>query len=370
MMKANKPDISTIIADTISDYEGQYPLTYQQSKAVKAIINCRTEQLGSHIMHCNNCDHKEVHYNSCRNRHCPKCQGAKQEQWVEKLKQQLLPCRYFHVVFTIPDQYLNNIIYSNQQIMYDILIKSASYALKQVAANPAFLGAKTGCLAVLHTWGQNLLFHPHVHMLVPAGGLSEDKWEWIESGKKFFVPVKALSKIFRGKFVSMLEDAYENNEVTGIENFKKLKDQLYLKNWNVYCKKTFGGPGQVITYLGRYTHKIAISNSRVLGMSESKVQFRWKDYRGKQYKWKVMELETIEFVRRYLLHILPNNFYKIRYYGLFAVACRQTDLNQCLLLLGVEGKEEEHEPKVKTVCQCPRCRKGKMVFAGLLEQKE
>jgi hypothetical protein len=361
-MIESKKGISEIIAESMPMYVKQYRLTGQQRKAVWAIENCRSEKLGSHLLKCDECGYEQVHYNSCRNRHCPQCQGKKQEQWVAKLKEQLLPCRYFHVVFTIPDKFLNEIIYSNQTVMYDILLKSSSQALQKVSMNPEFLGAKTGAVAVLHTWGQNMLFHPHVHMLVPAGGLSEDKWEWVKTGKKFFVPTKALSKVFRGIFVRLLKEACQTKQVKGVEDFDSLKNNLYLKPWNVYCKKTFGGPGQVISYLGRYTHKIAISNNRILSTKAGKVRFKWKDYREKRYLWKEMELDSLEFVRRYLLHVLPSNFYKIRYYGLFSVAVRRTDLAQSFNLLGVVQTVSFNNNAVKGICSCPVCRLGKMTF--------
>lgn len=352
----------------------RYPVTVQQQKALEAIEKCRTAKLGGHILECDHCHHKQIYYNSCRNRHCPKCQTYKQQQWVEKLMQQLLPCRYFHLVFTIPD-ILNELVYSNQSFMYDILIKSAAGALLQVCHNPQFLGANTGCLCVLHTWGQNLMFHPHVHVLVPAGGLSEDGWEWVPSGKKFFVPVKAISKIFRAKFMAMTQDAFNLKKIRKPKDISLLKDKLFAINWNVYCKKTMGGPAQVISYLGRYTHRVAISNNRILSAQDGKVSFRWKDYRDKFYKWKILELSQLEFIRRFLLHVLPSNFYKIRYYGIYSLACRRKMIMRCLILLGVDNfcepsKQKDEIHPGNYFGNCPVCKTGKLMFAGFIEQIE
>ncbi len=363
-------EIGKIVKDNKRQYMERYSLTHQQHKAIEAIEKCRTAQLGGHILQCDRCNHKQKRYNSCRNRHCPKCQGAKQQQWAEKVKQHLLPCRYFHLVFTIPG-ILNDLVYSNQSVMYDILIKSAAGALLQVCDNPRFLGARTGCLSVLHTWGQNLMLHPHVHMLVPAGGLSEDGWEWIPSGKKFFVPVKVLSRIFRAKFMAMTKQAFNKKKVKPVMDISFLKEKLYAINWNVYCKKTMGGPAKVITYLGRYTHRVAISNNRILSSCNGKVSFRWKDYRDKFYKWKVMELEQLEFIRRFLLHVLPNNFYKIRYYGIYSLACRSKMIGRCLQLLGIDDFHETQTQKAKNfVDSCPVCKIGKLMFAGFINQVE
>jgi hypothetical protein len=309
-----------------------------QAKAMNAIRNCRTAKMGGHASQCDKCGHIEVSYNSCRNRHCPKCQWIKQQVWIDRAKSQLLPVRYFHVVFTLP-QSLNPIVMLNQAIIYDFLFEASWGSLQQVAQNPAFLGAQTGALAILHTWGQTLCLHPHIHMLVPAGGLDPDGWQWHNSPKKFFVPVKALSRIFRARFMILLIKAIEANKLLLpvnqpiLSEVKELKELLYKKDWVVYCKKCFAGPGQVITYLGRYTHRVAISNSRIIKLENNTITFRWKDYRDHN-RWKEMELTAGEFIRRFLMHILPRGFYKIRYFGIFAVASRKTRLQQCFYLLG------------------------------------
>lgn len=315
-------------------FTGSHHLSPVQQKAVEAIKNCRTAKMGSHSMQCDKCGHIQVAYNSCRNRHCPKCQWVKQQVWIERVKTQLLPVRYFHVVFTLPEG-LNPLVMLNHAHLYDLLFEASWGALQQVSQNPAFLGAQTGALSILHTWGQSLTLHPHVHMLVPAGGLDTDGWQWRYSAKKFFVPVKALSKIFRARFMKELLKAIDEKRLIlpcGHDS-DALKRLLYKKDWVVYCKKCFAGPGQVINYLGRYTHRVAISNSRLMQVQDGWVRFRWKDYR-EHNRWKIMELTADEFIRCFLMHILPRGFYKIRYFGIFAVACRNTKLQQCFYLLG------------------------------------
>jgi len=317
-----------------------HSLSPVQTKALFSIRNCRTSKMGSHTLQCDKCGHIEVSYNSCRNRHCPKCQWLKQQIWIDRVKSNLLPVRYFHVVFTLP-QTLNPIVMLNHAGIYDILFAASWDALHQVTKNPAFLGAQTGALAILHTWGQTLTLHPHIHMLVPSGGLDTDGWQWRNSAKKFFVPVKALSKIFRAKFTSLLFKAINEKKIVlpDVQNIfsnpDELKKLLYKKDWVVYCKKCFTGPGQVISYLGRYTHRVAISNSRIIKLENNTVSFRWKDYRDHN-RWKEMELTGEEFIRRFLMHILPRGFYKIRYFGIFAVASRKTRLQQCFYLLGCQ----------------------------------
>lgn len=347
----------------------RYTLTEQQGKAIEAIEKCRTESLGYHILECKNCHHRLILYNSCRNRHCPKCQGSKQLQWVEKMKQRLLPCRYFHVVFTIPS-ILNEIIYGNQCVMYDILLRAASEAVLQVCRDSKHLGARTGCLTILHTWGQNLMFHPHVHILVPAGGLSEDGWEWVKAPKRFLVPVRVLSKIFRARFVKMMLNACETVIKNAKEQIFSIKDILYSQDWVVYSKKTMPGPGQVVTYLGRYTHRVAISNSRIISVNNGEVRFRYKDYRFSSLKWKIMKLSELEFLRRFLLHVLPCNFYKIRHYGIFSLSVCKKTINRCSYLLGLEQVEWTSILKRSGIVNtCPVCREGNLVFAGIVSRK-
>lgn len=365
-----KVEIADIVREEKQAYLDRFRATQEQVKALGAIENCRTAKMGSHSVECDHCHHRHTRYNSCRNRHCPKCQGSKQAHWASKIHDQFLPCRYFHIVFTIP-HVLNGHTYSNQKVMYSILMQSAVKALVKVAANPKFLGASAGCLSILHTWGQNLMFHPHVHMLVPAGGLSPDGWEWIESGKKFFVPVKVLSKVFRGIFVSKLQSSCQNGRVKTTLSMENLKQQLYATNWNVYSKKVFGGPGQVLTYLGRYTHRVAISNNRIISYKEGKVCFRWKDYRLKHNPVKIIEISSLEFIRRFMLHVLPNNFYKIRYAGIFANKMRQQTLEKCSFLFALLlGQELNMDVNISREEKCPVCLIGKLVLVAVLPKPE
>tara|TARA_R110002072_G_C7936388_1_gene532098 strand:- start:293 stop:1207 length:915 start_codon:yes stop_codon:yes gene_type:complete len=295
---------------------------------------------------------------------------------VEKLKVRLLPVRYFHVVFTIPES-LRLLFYLNQKICYDLLFASSAMAVRKTSANPEFLGAHTGSLAVLHTWGQLLSYHPHIHMLVPAGGLDQDGMEWIAAHRKFFVPVKALSAVFRGVFFSTLKRLLEQNALTIpsesldlYADIGQLRKVLYEKNWHVYIKKTFRGAGKVVSYLGRYTHRVAISNNRILELGSTEVSFRWKDYRSGTTK--VMKLATVEFVRRFLQHILPGRFYKIRYYGILSSAA-SAKLKTCFTLLnlqqpyspyqGLTTYEVLEEILGNDTFVCERCKEGKMVFA-------
>ncbi len=266
--RSNSVELSDIFRQFADQYRSKYVLCSSQQKAYNAITRCRTAALGMHLSSCDSCGHKQISYNSCRNRHCPKCQYIKQQLWVDKLKSRLLPIRYFHIVFTVPE-FLNRLFYINQRSCYDMLFKASALAVQKTAANPAFLGVQSGSISVLHTWGQALNYHPQIHALVPAGGLDADGQEWINASKKFFVPIKALSKIFRGVFFELLEMALKNNELIIPEKdhslfttLKVLKHAGYQQLWHVHIKKTFKGAGQVVSYLGRYTHRVAISNSR------------------------------------------------------------------------------------------------------------
>lgn len=369
LCKKSKAEIQGIFACGAASYLRKYPSCTQQRKALFSIMHCRGSGMGKHIEKCDRCGHLEISYNSCRNRHCPKCQAGKQQQWVNHMEASLPPVRYFHLVFTLPHE-LNALVYKYQKDVYPLLFKASAQTVLQVASRTGFLGAQTGCLSILHTWGQNLQYHPHIHMLVPAGGLSEDQIEWIPSGKKFFAPVKVLSRVFRGKFIHMLEDLI-TREVIQFD-FSNLKPQLYKKDWVVYSKKSFAGPGQILSYLGRYTHRVAISNSRIIAHRQGKVTFRWKDYRSNG-RWKTMQLDTLEFMRRYLLHVLPNNFYKIRYYGILALANRKEKLKHCCELLEyqyaklvhrIRKRSKQINPPFRNVC--PHCHEGILRFCAIL----
>ena len=292
-----------------------YTLSPIQAKAFRAIQNCRTSALGAHVDSCDACGFEKISYNSCRNRHCPKCQTITREQWIEKQNQSLLNTGYFHVVFTLPEE-LNSIMLRNQDVAYGLFFKSVSETLLELCADHKYLGAKPGITTVLHTWGQNLMYHPHIHCIVTGGGLTTDN-KWQSSRKKFFLPVKVLSRKFRGKFLYFLEQA-------GLS----FDSALYRTEWVVYCKPPFKNASKVIEYLGRYTHRVAISNQRILALENGKVTFSWRDYRDNNKK-KTMAITATEFIRRFMLHILPAGFRKIRHYGILAARDKSTRISLC-----------------------------------------
>ncbi len=304
-------------------------------KAMYAIENCRTGALGGHTYACDECGYSRVSYNSCRNRHCPKCQTLTKERWIEARKEDLLNVRYFHVVFTIPYT-LNGIVFQNQEVLYTILFKSVSETLQELAMDKKYLGARLGFTSILHTWGQNLMHHPHIHCIVPGGGLNSIN-QWVDTKKKFFIPVKVLSKKFRGKFLYYLRKARQENKLKfyGKQDylsedlpFQNLISALYQCDWIVYCKPPFKNASYVVEYLGRYTHRVAISNNRILKIEDGNVTFKWRDYRDRK-KEKVMTLTAEEFIRRFLIHILPDRFTKIRHYGLLCSQNKTTRLRLC-----------------------------------------
>lgn len=340
------PVPATTVGEVFSLFGEQYrhahKLPVQQRKTMFALQQCRTAALGGHVDICNSCGHTRVFYNSCRNRHCPRCQGLKKIQWVDRLSSHLLPVRYFHIVFTLPSE-LNRLSLVNQKCVYNILFKAASESLLTLAKDQKYLHALTGMVAVLHTWGQNLMEHPHLHTLVPAGGWSEVAQSWKASRKKFFLPVKVISALFKGKFLSLLKVAYQTGELKfegeikplkRKENFKQLLNTLYQKPWVVYAKKPFRNSAAIVNYLARYTHRVAIDNGRILSIEDGQVSFRWKDYK-KQGAKGTMKLSGEEFIRRFLLHVLPKGFCKIRYYGIFASRIRSTMLQHCQKATGL-----------------------------------
>lgn len=314
-------------------------------KAIHAIMNCRTAALGGHVDQCDTCEDFKVSYNSCRNRNCPKCGNLKKEQWVLDRNAELLPVPYFHTVFTVPHE-VNPWFLANPKTMYGLLFKAASGTLTQLALDPKYLGAQLGVTMVLHTWGQNLSFHPHVHCIVPGGGLSPSGGSFQRSKKKFFIPVRVLSKVFRGKFLALLKQAHAQQKLTypkasGENDFSALREELYRKDWVVYCKKPFQTPHHVVKYLSRYTHKTAISNSRLLDMDEQSVTFQYRDYKDDS-KVKRMKLDAMTFLQRFMLHVLPSGFQRIRYYGFMSNSTRKTKLRTCMRLTRTPIK-----PKVK-----------------------
>lgn len=381
-----KPELRNIFSLFGKEYRKNHKLPLQQRKVMFAVEACRTSILGGHVDSCDNCNHKRISYNSCRNRHCPKCQKLNKEKWVEKLSCNLLPVKYFHIVFTIPSE-LNRLCLVNQKVMYDILFQCASQTILTLAKDKKHLDALSGLVAVLHTWGQNLMDHPHLHTMVPAGGWSEWNGYWKNSKKNFFIHVKVLSQIFRGKFLAALKTAYENEELkfegeikplAQISNFKTLLNLLYKKDWMVYAKEPFKNASGIIKYLGNYTHRIAISNERIQKIQEHKILFGWKDYKdgGKR---KTMILPAEEFIRRFLLHTLPKGFCKIRYYGILASRNRKTILKKCKTAMAIKEQKSKFQGlvwyevmKMVTgidIFLCPHCKKGKMIEAGIFPGK-
>lgn len=370
--KSNTIELADIFVSRAESFMSSSQLCSVQKSTIKSIISCRTSELGGHLNQCDNCSHKKQAYNSCRNRHCPKCQFVKKAKWVDKLSGNLPPVKYFHLVFTIPDC-LNKLFYLNQKEAYSILFQSAGKALTQCAENNTYLGAKAGAVGILHTWGQTLVYHPHIHMIVPAGGLSEDGAEWIHSNKKFLLPVKVLSAIFRGIMCRSIEKAIEKQKIKlpeDYKDFKTLKDLCYKKQWVVYSEKPFANPDNLINYLGNYTHRVAISNQRIISHKEGKVTFTYKDYKAAGLR-KVMTLDEDEFIRRFLQHVLPSGFSKIRYFGFMALRHLQVNIEKCISLLekevfipqlvGLNALEVyRHLFKKDPIC-CPKCKKGKLI---------
>ncbi|HAB54254.1 MAG TPA: IS91 family transposase [Ignavibacteriales bacterium] len=375
------------IADIFRKYGGafreKYRLPLHYIKVMNLISVCRTSSLGGHLEKCDQCGYQRNAYNSCRNRHCPKCQYAAKEKWIDQRKSELLPIPYYHIVFTIPEE-LNNITLINKKEMYSILFKSASETLLVLGKDPKHLGAEIGIIAVLHTWGQNLMDHPHLHCIVTGGGLSKDKRKWIKAKKakhkNFFIHVNVLSDLFKKKFLYYFKKAQKNKELRFIGKiselneykvFQRMLNELYTKKWITYCKRPFGGAEKVVEYLGRYTHRVAISNNRIKRMENHKVVFAWKDYRDKDTR-KEMELPAVEFIRRFMLHILPENFYKIRYYGILSSRNKQKDIARCREILGVVNEKEPKKVEIAQTrldkeilvgtSQCPNCRVGTMHF--------
>lgn len=327
-----------------NDYRQAYNPSYAQCKAMSSIIKCRTAALGGHNDTCDNCGNVRVSYNSCRNRHCPKCQTLSKERWIDNQKYNLLNIGYFHAVFTVPDD-LRPVFLQNQEVMYNLLFKAVAETLHELSANRKYLGAKIGFTSILHTWGQNLMFHPHIHCIIPSGGISSSN-TWVNSREKFFIPVKVLSRKFRGKFLALLQSAKlechgEQRYLDSPECFQSLLESCYGKEWVVYCKPPFKSASCVVEYLGRYTHRVAISNNRILKLENGFVSFKWRDYKDAG-KWKLMTVSAVEFIRRFLTHILPPGFMKIRHYGFLGNA------NKSMLLLCKKLTNTLIQPKTIT----------------------
>jgi len=336
-------------------------------KVLLAIARCRTAALGGHIDECTRCGHRAtISYNSCRNRHCPKCQTGAREHWLEARRRELLPSPYAHVVFTLPQQ-LAPLALQNKKIIYDLLLRASAETLLEVARNPRRLGAEIGFFSVLHTWNQKLQIHPHVHCVVPAGGLSLDHTRWIPSRPRFFLPRPVLRRVFRGKFVAGLKSAFQHQQLhfggelallAQPKTFASWLRPLFRKNWVVYCKPPFGGPEYVLQYLGRYTHRVAISNYRLISLADGQVTFRWRDS-AHHNEQKVMSLSLDEFLCRFLLHVLPKGFVRIRHFGFLANRRRATLLPLCRQALAVVQPQTQPEAstakETRPLWLCPKC---------------
>jgi hypothetical protein len=340
-------------------------LSLQQLKVMSAIEHCRTAALGGHVEACADCGHQRIAYNSCRNRHCPKCQGAAARTWLAEREADLLPVGYFHVVFTLPAE-IADVAFQNKAAIYDLLFQAASETMLRIAADPKHLGARIGITAVLHTWGSALTHHPHVHMVVPGGGIALDDQRWIASRPAFLLPVRVLGKLFRGVFLSRLLALYDAGRLVFFGGLAPLADRraflrhlapVRKKRWAVYAKPPFAGPEAVLAYLSRYTHRVAISNRRLVAFDDAGVTFRYKDYRrdGGQ-RQRVMTLATDEFIRRFLLHVLPRGFHRIRHYGLLASSARKASLARARELLAVspppDGDVPDQPSDVRPPCRC------------------
>jgi len=377
------------VADVLRRYGEAYrdqhaaSLSTAQRRVMSAIELCRTAALGTHLEQCDQCQHERVCYDSCRNRHCPKCQSLARAQWIEDRQSELLDTEYFHVVFTLPEE-IAAIAYQNKEVVYGILFRATSETLRTIAADPKHLGAEIGFFAVLHSWGQNLLFHPHLHCVVPGGGLSPKGDRWISCRRGFFLPVRVLSRLFRRLFLELLEKAFDNHQLHFFSSLCELQDrQAFLRylaplrreEWVVYAKPPFAGPKQVLDYVGRYTHRVAISNNRILSLDQGRITFSYRD-RKNDNRLRSMTLESDEFIRRFLLHVLPDGFMRVRHFGFLANRSKKQNLAQCRELLGVKPqpnrtpKKSARELMLEVtgfdVALCPVCKVGTLIAIGKL----
>jgi hypothetical protein len=377
------PEVADVFRHYGDAYREQHDaaLCTAQRRVMTAIELCRTAALGGHVEQCDQCDHQRISFNSCRNRHCPKCQSLARAQWLEDRRAELLNTQYFHVVFTLPQE-IAAIAYQNKARVYGILFRAAAETLITIAADPKHLGAQVGFFAVLHTWGQNLLHHPHLHCVVAGGGLSPDGTRWISCRPGFFLPVQVLSHLFRRLFLGYLQQAFDAGELQFFASLEPLRERpaflrclapIRYAPWVVYAKPPFAGPEQVLEYVGRYTHRVALSNNRLLDIADGMVRFRWRDYRDHN-RQKTMSVSADEFIRRFLLHVLPEGFHRIRYYGLLGSRHRAQKLARCRELLGMpspepsDGQSErdyrDHYEQLTGVSlkQCPACHQGQMTI--------
>ncbi len=378
-------EVADILRAQGDRFLGRYlsSLDFQQLKAFRAVSRCRTAALGGHLDVCLSCGHQAgISYNSCRNRSCPKCQAQARERWIEARQQELLDTNYFHVVFTVPHE-LNPLALNNPARFYHLLFTATAHTLLEVAADPKHLGAEVGFLSILHTWGQNLLAHPHIHCVIPAGGLSPDHKRWIHTRYRFLLPLRVLRRVFRGKFIAGLRRLHRSGllDCSGPaaafhhpRQFAQQLRPLYRQDWVVYAKQAFGGPSQVLRYLGRYTHRIAISNHRLLAFDGERVTFRYKDY-ARGGKQRIMTLSASEFLRRFFLHVLPRGFVRIRHFGLLSNRFRSQRLPLARTLLALDAAHPIPQPAPVTpavnapLWHCPKCG-GPMCVARRLTAAE
>jgi hypothetical protein len=389
-MRAASPEVADVFRRYGEGYRQQHgaSLSTAQRRAMSAIELCRTSALGGHVEQCDSCGYQRVCYNSCRSRSCPKCQSLARAQWLEDRQAELLNTEYFHVVFTVPQE-IATIAYQNKSEVYDILFRAAAKTLCTIAADPKHLGAQIGFFGVLHTWGQNLLFRPHLHIVVPGGGISPDGKRWIACRPRFFLPVRVLSRLFRGLFIAYLKKAFVADKLKFLSSLQYLNERAaFMRHltlartaeWVVYAKPPFDGPQKVLEYVGRYTHRIAISNNRLISIDDDKVCFRWKDYRNGHQG--TMTLTAEEFIRRFLLHVLPEGFQRIRYYGFLANRYREQKLTHCRELLGMPSpppsaveQSDDYRDHYEAVvgCSlkvCPVCSHGHMVFVEAIPKTQ
>lgn len=368
-MSAGQVEVADVLRGYAHHYLARYPASPAQRKIMDDLMACRTARLGGHRRQCPQCGHELIAYNSCRNRHCPKCQKQKQADWLDKQSENLLNVPYFHIVFTLPGQ-LSPLALQNKRLLYGLLFSCVSRALLTITGDPKHLGVRIGFTAILHTWGQSLMHHPHVHCLVPAGGLSPCGKQWIHTRKGFLVPVRVLSRLFRGKYLAGLQHLRTDQklvltgrlqELAELHRWNDFLSELRQTDWVVYAKPAFGSPRQVLKYLARYTHRVAISNQRLLSLKQGVVAFRYKDYRH-GHQQRLMCLDAVEFIRRFLLHSLPKGFMRIRHYGLLANRTRRKTLALCRRLLGQAPRLQspsvptEGSTHRKTEFPCPKCK--------------
>lgn len=373
-MYMSKSTVNNIFREYAVEYINKYNPSDYEIKIIRAIIDCRTETLGGHIQKCDHCGNETTLYNSCRNRHCPQCQFMKKEQWILDRKEDVLPYQYFHVVFTLPDK-LNAIAYRNKKIIYKLLFDKTKETLSSVSLDEKYFGAKIGFFSILHTWGQKLNLHPHIHCVVPGGGCRQDKDKWVSAPADYLVPVEVLKQRFRSIFLIGLKQLYnegrlylENTGYKEKEIFQRLIDELFKTDWVVYIKESFNNSNSVIEYLAKYTHRIAISNHRIISLENGVVTFSYKDYTDGNKK-KIMSLPVMQFMRRFLLHIVPHKFVRIRYYGILSNSVKNIQVSKCREYYRIKEikriKKEWYEIyRIVTgidIFECKKCHKGRMI---------